>query len=52
MGEGLPNGPIKKPINAQKNENTMQNSESVQPSEDPFAEFGEQISLENDNFLE
>ena len=38
--------------NAQKNENTVQNSESVQPSEDPFAEFGEQVSLEDDNFLE
>lgn len=38
--------------NAQKNGNVVQNSESVQPSEDPFAEFGEQVSLEDDNFLE
>lgn len=38
--------------NAQKNGNIVQNSESVQPSEDPFTEFGEQVSLEDDNFLE
>lgn len=37
--------------NAQKNENTVQNSESIKPSEDPFEEFGEQVDID-DNLLD
>lgn len=36
--------------NAQKNENTVQNSEE-EPEEDPFSDFGESVSID-DNFLE
>lgn len=37
--------------NAQKNGNIVQNSESVQPSEDPFEMFNEEISID-DNMLD
>lgn len=36
--------------NAQKNENTVQNSEE-EPEEDPFSDFGESVSID-DNFLD
>ena len=45
--------------NTQKNEKTVQNAQVQEDNslknaenEDPFAEFGEQVSLEDDNFLE
>lgn len=45
--------------NTQKNEKTVQNAQVQEnnslenaENEDPFAEFGEQVSLEDDNFLE